>query len=248
MCQSSWSLLKGFRSVDFSSGLATFKAANQFFRNKSYSATGDFSIAVNKAKNGGDYNLVITKNTVDDVQVSLPDNSRISGSTDTAITLSGDEFTKYWLHFTFDGTDYIWTLAGVSSGAGGVDGAALLATAEAYADAADLAVLDAAQLTAPEVVAASYTFVLADKDKLKIMNSEAAQQFIVPSNASVAFPIGARIHTSTEGVAGITTFSAEGGVTINSADGFLKLRTRFSCATIVKTAANEWLLTGDLSL
>lgn len=242
--------------MDEVSGTPTFKAANQYFKNKSYTCTGDFTIAVNKAKNGGDYNLVVTKDTADDVVMSLPDNSKISGSEDSFITLSGEEFTKYWLQFTFDGNDFIWTLLGANSGGGSsTPDSELLAAAAAYTDAGDTATLEAAQdycdsslLNVPEVVAATYTFALADKDKLKIMNSEAAQQFVVPNNASVPFPIGSRIHTSTIGVTGITTFSAEGGVTINSADNFLRLRTRYACATIIKTAVNAWLLTGDLSL
>ncbi len=249
MCQASWALLKGFRSLDIVSGVPTFKAANQYFKNKSFVATVDFTIAISKAKNGGDYNLIVTKNTDDDVQVSLPGNSLVSGSENDEILLSGDEGTKYWLQFTFDGSDFIWTLAGVSSGGGSeVNVTEILDAAAAYADAGDAATLETAQLSEPEIVPGTYTFVLADKDKLKIMDAETAEEFIIPTNASVPFPLGTRIHTSTIGLAGITTFSAEGGVTINSADDFLRLRTRFACATIVKIGTDEWLLTGDLSL
>ncbi len=256
MCQTSWALLKRFKTLDIVSGTPTFNASNQYFKNKSFICDGDFTLAVNKAKNGGEYHLIVTKQTEDDVVFVMPDNSKISGSNESNITLSGAENVKFWFCFTFDGFEFIWTLMGASSDSGsGTPDAELLDAAAAYADLADSAVLDAAQnycdsqsLNLPEVVAANYTFVLTDKDKLKIMNAETPQNFIVPTNVSVPFPIGTRIHTSTKGIAGITSFLAEGGVSIKSADNFLKLRTRYACATIVKTAINEWLLTGDLSL
>lgn len=256
MCFESWSLIKGFRIIEDAEGILTFKATNHYFKNKSYTCTGDFTIAVDKAKNGGDYYLVVTKDTSDNVIITLPDNSKVSGSEDLIITLSGVILSKFWIHFTFDGVDFIWTLLGVSSGdSGSVSETEILESAADYADAGNAATLEAAQayydsmsLNIPEVVALSYTFVLSDKDKIKVMNSETAQQFIIPVNASVPFPIGTRIHISTKGTSGITTFSAEGGVTINSADNFLRLRTRFACATIIKTGLDEWLLTGDLSL
>ncbi|HEY1047888.1 MAG TPA: hypothetical protein VGF79_15715 [Bacteroidia bacterium] len=256
MCETNWTLIKKFKSLDIISGTPTFNASNQLYKNRTYGCDFDFTLAINNAKNGGDYNLVVTKLTEDDVVFVLPDNSLVSGSDQNSFDISGPLNSKFWFNFTFDGFNFIWTLKGSSSGSGSTTpDSEILDAAAAYSDFADTLILASAKsycdsqlLNIPEVVDANYTFVLTDKDKLKIMNAETPQNFIVPTNLSVPFPIGTRIHTSTKGLSGITSFLAEGGVSIKSADNFLRLRTRYACATIIKTAVNEWLLTGDLSL
>jgi hypothetical protein len=92
---------------------------------------------------------------------------------------------------------------------------------------------------------ASYTLVLADKGKLVEMNNASANNLTVPLNSSVAFPIGTQINILQTG-AGQTTVVYTDGVTINSAAG-LKLRTRWSSASLVKRATDTWVLVGDLS-
>lgn len=47
--------------------------------------------------------------------------------------------------------------------------------------------------------------------------------------------------------AGAVSFAAGSGVTINSADGYLNLRAQYSSATLIKEAADTFLLIGDLS-
>lgn len=91
----------------------------------------------------------------------------------------------------------------------------------------------------------SYELVLSDAGKLIEMNKGTANDLTVPSNASVAFPIGTRIDVAQYGD-GQTTVVATGGVTIRSTPG-LKLRTKYSGATLVKRATDEWYLFGDLS-
>ena len=54
---------------------------------------------------------------------------------------------------------------------------------------------------------ASYTAVLADADKLVTMNVATANTFSIPTNATVEFPIGTKIHIAQFG-AGTTTISA----------------------------------------
>jgi hypothetical protein len=92
---------------------------------------------------------------------------------------------------------------------------------------------------------ASYTLVLADKAKVVEMNNASANDLTVPLNASVAFPVGTQINIVQTG-AGQTTVVATGGVTINSATT-LKLRARWSAATLIKRAENTWVLLGDLA-
>jgi hypothetical protein len=92
--------------------------------------------------------------------------------------------------------------------------------------------------------AASYTLVLTDKDKLVEMNVASANNLTVPLNATHAFPIGSQINILQIG-AGQTTIAATAGVTINATPG-LKLRDRWSSATLIKRAENTWVLIGDL--
>ena len=92
---------------------------------------------------------------------------------------------------------------------------------------------------------ASYTLVLADKNKIVEMGVGSANNLTVPLNASVAFPVGSQINILQTG-SGQTTIVATGGVTINASPG-LKMRAQWSYATLVKRAENTWVLVGDIS-
>jgi hypothetical protein len=92
---------------------------------------------------------------------------------------------------------------------------------------------------------ASYTAVLADAGKLVEISNASANNFTVPLNSSVAYPIGTQINILQTG-AGQTTVVATGGVTINATPG-LKLRAQWSSATLIKRGTDTWVLVGDLS-
>lgn len=94
---------------------------------------------------------------------------------------------------------------------------------------------------------ASHTLVLSDKDKLIEMNSSSANELTVPLNSSQAFPIGSQINILQTGTGQTTIAPVSGGVTINATPG-LKLRARWSSATLIKRAENVWVLAGDLVL
>jgi len=91
---------------------------------------------------------------------------------------------------------------------------------------------------------ASYTLVLADKDKLVEVSNASANTLTVPLNSSVAFPVGTQITILQTG-AGQTTITATGGVTINATPG-LKLRAQWSSVTLIKRATDTWVALGDL--
>jgi hypothetical protein len=92
----------------------------------------------------------------------------------------------------------------------------------------------------------SYTLVLADSAKQVEMNSASANNLLIPTDASVNFPVGTAILVVQLGV-GQTTIAAvtPGTTTVNATPG-LKLRTQYSTATLVKRAANNWIVSGDL--
>ena len=88
----------------------------------------------------------------------------------------------------------------------------------------------------------SYTLVLGDANELIEMSGGGT--LTVPTNASVAFPVGAQISILQTGASQVTVGGA--GVTINATPG-LKLRAQWSSATLIKRATDTWALIGDLS-
>ena len=92
---------------------------------------------------------------------------------------------------------------------------------------------------------ASYTLdTLAHQDNLVEMNSTSPMTFTIPTNATLAWPIGASmdiLQTNT----GEVTIDAAVGVTLNRTPGN-KLRERWSSATILKRGTDSWILYGDL--
>jgi hypothetical protein len=91
---------------------------------------------------------------------------------------------------------------------------------------------------------ASYTLVLADKDKLVEIDNASANNLTIPLNSSVAFPIGTQITVLQTG-AGTTTLVATGGVTLNATPGLI-LRARWSSVTLIKRGTDTWVAVGDL--
>lgn len=98
---------------------------------------------------------------------------------------------------------------------------------------------------------ASYTAVLANNSQVVTMDNASANTFSIPTNASVAFPIGTQITVLQIG-AGQTTIQAvtSGTTTIQSTGASAaapKLRVRYSAATCVKAGTDLWYVFGDIS-
>ena len=99
---------------------------------------------------------------------------------------------------------------------------------------------------------ATYTVVLTDnRNKLVTMNVATANDFLIPTNASVAFPIGSVINVIQIG-AGKTTIEAvtPGTTTISSTGATAtapELRAQFSAASCIKVATDTWYVVGDIA-
>jgi hypothetical protein len=107
-------------------------------------------------------------------------------------------------------------------------------------------------LTINANTATTYTFVLADNGKLLTSNNASGQTLSIPTNASVAYPVGAQINVAWITGAGQPTISAvtPGTTTIISTAATStapKLRVVNSVATCIKIATDTWLVTGDIS-
>jgi hypothetical protein len=101
------------------------------------------------------------------------------------------------------------------------------------------------QLVGVNLQAASYQPIISDVNKLILMNVAGANNFTVPTNATVAFAIGT-VFGVTQFGAGQTTLVAAGGVTINTPSS-LTTRAQYSTVVLVQTSANVWLAGGDLT-
>ena len=92
---------------------------------------------------------------------------------------------------------------------------------------------------------AAYTLTVDDLGKLVELNNGSAITLTVPTDATANFTIGDRVDIVQTGAGQVTVVGA-GGVTVNATPG-LKLSTQWSAASLIKRAANTWLLVGDLT-
>ena len=86
---------------------------------------------------------------------------------------------------------------------------------------------------------------LTHRDSMIEVSSTSGTTITIPAESSVNYPVGTTIdilQTNT----GQVTIAGAAGVTVNATPG-LKLRTRWSSATLMKRAADTWVVYGDLT-
>jgi hypothetical protein len=97
----------------------------------------------------------------------------------------------------------------------------------------------------------TYTFVLDDNSKLVTASNGSAQTYSIPTNASVAFPVGAQINIIQIGAGQVTINAVTSGTTTVASTGATaaapKLRAQYSSATLIKVATDTWYVVGDIS-
>jgi hypothetical protein len=97
---------------------------------------------------------------------------------------------------------------------------------------------------------ATYTFVLTDSGKLVTASNASSQTYSIPTNASVAFPIGTQIHLVQYGIGQVTVNAASSGTTTVLSSAVIstqpKTRVQYSSITCVKMDTNTWLVIGDI--
>lgn len=93
---------------------------------------------------------------------------------------------------------------------------------------------------------ASYTLDTLDhQDNIVEMNMSTAGTFTIPTDAALAWPVGASMDVFATGTGEITIEPVDGTVIVNATPG-LKLRTQWSSATLLKRGPNSWVVYGDL--
>jgi hypothetical protein len=153
-------------------------------------------------------------------------------------------------------------IEGVTAGTG-ISGGGTSGTVTVSIDTAVTADLTTAQtltnktLTDPKInlafdaETASYTAVLANNGQVVTMDNASANTFSIPTNASVAFPVGTQINVLQIGAGQTTIQAVTSGTTsilsTGAAAAAPKLRVRYSMATCIKAATDTWYVVGDIA-
>jgi hypothetical protein len=98
---------------------------------------------------------------------------------------------------------------------------------------------------------ASYTAVLANNGQVVTMDNASANTFSIPTNASVAFPIGTQINVLQIGAGQTTIQAVTSGTTAILSTGATaaapKIRARYAMATCIKSGTDTWYVVGDIA-
>ena len=117
----------------------------------------------------------------------------------------------------------------------------LLDTVETTANSASTDKVDK-NLTLNAQTGTTYTLVLTDSAKVVTLSNGSNITLTVPTNASVAFAIGAQVNLVQLGDGQVTVSSS---ATIRSQGSKLKLNGKYSAATLLKINTDEWVLVGN---
>jgi hypothetical protein len=97
----------------------------------------------------------------------------------------------------------------------------------------------------------TYTFVLSDASKFVTCSNASAIAVSIPTNASVAFPIGTIINVQQIGAGQVTIAALTPGTTTVTSAGTTaaspKTRVQYSAATCIKTGTDTWTVVGDIA-
>jgi hypothetical protein len=92
----------------------------------------------------------------------------------------------------------------------------------------------------------SYTLAEADAGKEIVFTSGSAVTVTVPAETTYDFTVGQTFVLFQKG-AGAVSVAAAVGVTLRSRSSYVKTSGQYAELSLIKIAANEWALTGDLA-
>jgi hypothetical protein len=177
--------------------------------------------------------LVFASTTARDAAITSPQEGQFAFTKDTNTT------------YYYDGS--AWVASGASGDVTGLTAGAGIAIADAGGPVPTVAI------NTPYVAkTAAYTIASGDEGKLLSMNNATTQQFSIPTDATFNFAVGTTVNFVWITGAGQPTIGAvtPGTTTVISTGATSatpKLRAANSAATAIKTAANSWLVVGDLA-
>jgi hypothetical protein len=97
------------------------------------------------------------------------------------------------------------------------------------------------------VITKTSSFILdaVDVGKTIVLNMSSPSNLTIPSNSSVAIPVGYQFNLLEIGL-GRTTFSLGSGVTLNSKNSQMYIDGQYGKATLLKLAEDSWIVYGDI--
>jgi hypothetical protein len=91
----------------------------------------------------------------------------------------------------------------------------------------------------------NYTLALPDSNRIVEINATAANTVTVPNDSVILFPVGTQVNIAQMG-AGSTLLAAATGVTLRAYNGNLHLAGQYAVASVIKRAANDWWVAGNM--
>lgn len=128
---------------------------------------------------------------------------------------------------------------------GGSTGQALVKASNTDYDTTwgDFATTESVYTISANTVTDDYELVLSDAGKVIEMNAATTKTITVPTDASVAFPLGTIIEVYAMGT-GTVTIAGDAGVTVRNAGD---LAEQYATASLRKRDTDEWVLTGAIA-
>jgi len=217
----------------------------------------------NLTVNGTTFNASATSITIEDNMVQLA-HQNAANTVDLGIVVAYNDGAAKHAGFVRDVSDAKWKLFKDVS----TEPSTTVAFGEGSLDSLAVAGLEATTVTVSSGVAfsdgtqtkegvpsrtpivqktASYALSqLTHRDSLIEVDSTSATTLTIPLDSTVNYPIGTTIDILQTNTGQVTIAPVSGSVTVNATPG-LKLRTRWSSATLLKRAANTWVVYGDLT-
>jgi hypothetical protein len=96
------------------------------------------------------------------------------------------------------------------------------------------------------IAAKTGAYTLASGDESDLIQLNGTFTVSIPTDATFNFAIGTQINLLNIGTGVITVAAVTPGTTTLNGTPGLKLRTQWSSATVIKRAANTWVIVGDL--
>ena len=242
--------------ISDTSQLAYLNAANQTFTGN-MEVDGNMTVDGNLTVNGTTFNASATSITIEDNMVQLA-HQNAANTVDLGLVVAYTDGTAKHAGIVRDVSDSTWKLfkdvadepaTTVNFGQGSLDNLAvnnLTAAGVVFTDGTQTKEGVPSRTPIIQKTAAYTLGALTERDSLIEVSHTggSAVSVTIPADSTLNFPIGTSIdvlQTNTGSVA----IAAGSGVTVNATPG-LTLRTQWSSATLLKRAANTWVVYGDL--
>ena len=250
-------------NVDFSPYLSIASASSTYLPNAGGTVTGNLTVQGNLNVSGSTTYINVSEFKVDDPMIYLAGNSS-ANLVDIGFVGNYNDGSYHHTGLVKDATDGKWKFFSsvetepsstiefseanydtvvASTFEGNLTGTSSSANFVSHTGVVGLSTNYSSLNVAINSQSASYTLALSDAGKMVEISNASANNLTVPADSTADFPIGTQISILQTG-SGQTTVTNAVGVTINGTPG-LKLRAQWSIATLIKRAANTWVLLGD---